>query len=764
MDSDKSLKGPYPGLETTLPSPAHKPRPDAPTTTSDGNATTRQRRVSTSKASARQHLYHHPSLGSLNSQTSNANEPVTREDIERWLKQGEEESRHNLFSQVYDWLSREKSKRKSSKKTSASTNINGSVNGISSGNNASGSLETEGNGDGAPLAKTASQGSDTGLALDGLEKILLHYASRYDSRPTSTCSSRRSTRRRPQLKGLRRGSASESDYELDPVTPGVDAVLDNSRTLSYTGGGAETEDGDAASVRRAKDREAWVVFKSELLRLTHTLELKGWRKLPMDSAAEIDVERLSGALTNAVYKVTPPQNIPPPRAEDGSYTLVPRRPPPKLLLRIYGPQVDHLIDREKELQILRRLGRKNIGPKVLGTFNNGRFEEYLDARPLTPRELRDPATMKQIAKRMRELHEGIDLQDEEREGGPMVFHNWDKWVDRCERVITWVDSQTTSAKDDSKATPEPWRQRGYVCGVPWPRFRKAVEDYRKWLVVNSGGVHEIKRQLVFAHNDTQYGNLLRMEPSQQSPLLLPENEHKQLVVIDFEYASANTPGLEFANHFTEWCYNYHDADKPWACNNLLYPTPDQQHHFVTTYLTHRPGLGGRSASPYLTPLMRPLSSTPTMTPLDLNASAASPDLAPLRPVDSLERTFSHQDSLEAETQFLMRQTRLWRVLNSAQWVAWGIVQAKVPGMVEHESEDNADTPTATSPTPKGKENATPTPPVDSDVDESDEFDYLAYAQDRAVFFWADLVALGFVQKDSLPKALVEAVEGRVINY
>ncbi|KAL4795730.1 kinase-like domain-containing protein [Aspergillus venezuelensis] len=759
MDSDKSLKGPYPGLETNLPSPAHKPRPDAPTTSSDGNASgTRPRRVSTSKASAHQHLYHAPSHGSLNSQTPNANEPVTREDIDRWLKHGEEESRHNLFSQVYDWLSRERWKRKS-KKTAAKTDTNGSVNGSGNNGSGSGSNETEGNGDGAPLTKTASQGSDTGLALDSLEKILLHYASRHDSRPTSTCSSRRSTRRRPHLKGLRRGSASESDYELDPATPGVDAVLDNSRTLSYTGGGAETDDGDAASVRRAKDREAWVIFKSELLRLTHTLELKGWRKLPMDLAAEIDVERLSGALTNAVYKVTPPQNIPPPRAEDGSYTLVPRRPPPKLLLRIYGPQVDHLIDREKELQILRRLGRKNIGPKVLGTFNNGRFEEYLDARPLTPRELRDPLTMKQIAKRMRELHEGIDLQDEERGGGPMVFHNWDKWVDRCEQVITWVDSQITSAKESQMAT-EPWRQRGYVCGVPWPRFRKAVEDYRKWLVVNSGGVHEIKRQLVFAHNDTQYGNLLRMEPSQQSPLLLPENEHKQLVVIDFEYASANTPGLEFANHFTEWCYNYHDADKPWACNSLIYPTSEQQHHFVTTYLTHRPGLSGRSTSPYLTPLMRPLSSTPTMTPLDLDADS---DLAPLRQVDSLERTYSHQDSLEAETQFLIRQTRLWRVLNSAQWVAWGIVQAKIPGM-DDESEDDVDTPTATSPNPAAKETVTPTPPVDSGVDESDEFDYLAYAQDRAFFFWADLVALGFVAKESLPRSLIEAVEGRMIDY
>lgn len=48
---------------------------------------------------------------------------------------------------------------------------------------------------------------------------------------------------------------------------------------------------------------------------------------------------------------------------------------------------------------------------------------------------------------------------------------------------------------------------------------------------------------------TQYGNILRMVPEGESPLLLPANKHKQLVVIDFEYANANLPGLEFANHF-----------------------------------------------------------------------------------------------------------------------------------------------------------------------------------------------------------------------
>lgn len=171
------------------------------------------------------------------------------------------------------------------------------------------------------------------------------------------------------------------------------------------------------------------------------------------------------------------------------------------MLRIYGPQVDHLIDREKELQILRRLGRKNIGPRVLGTFLNGRFEEYFDARPLTPKELRLPETAKQIAKRMRELHDGIELLEEEREGGPMIFKNWDKWVDRCEQVTTWLDKELESPQNEIKGATEPWRLRGYVCGVPWAMFRKAVDNYRLWLIASCGGMDDIKRQLVFAHND-----------------------------------------------------------------------------------------------------------------------------------------------------------------------------------------------------------------------------------------------------------------------
>lgn len=176
-----------------------------------------------------------------------------------------------------------------------------------------------------------------------------------------------------------------------------------------------------------------------------------------------------------------------------------------MLLRIYGPQVEHLIDRETELQILRRLARKRIGPRLLGTFTNGRFEEYFQARALTPQELRLPDTSRQIAKRMRELHEGIDLLASEREAGPFVWQNWDKWVNRVEQVANWLDQQIINDQNvpvDSSA--DKWRGRGLVCGVEWPKFKEIVYKYRKWLDDQYGGAAKVNERLVFAHNDVSF--------------------------------------------------------------------------------------------------------------------------------------------------------------------------------------------------------------------------------------------------------------------
>lgn len=103
---------------------------------------------------------------------------------------------------------------------------------------------------------------------------------------------------------------------------------------------------------------------------------------------------------------------------------------------------------------------------------------------------------------MRELHDGIDLLEVEREEGASVWRNWDKWVDRCEDVITWLDSQILNSNQSAlKSRAEGWKKRGLVCGVEWSFFRQTVDQYRKWLYEKYGGTRAIRQRLVFAHND-----------------------------------------------------------------------------------------------------------------------------------------------------------------------------------------------------------------------------------------------------------------------
>ena len=282
----------------------------------------------------------------------------------------------------------------------------------------------------------------------------------------------------------------------------------------------------------------------------------------------------------------------------------------------------------------------------------------------------------------------------------------------------------------------------------------------------------MREQLVFSHNDTQYGNILRLKPTGQSPLLLPVNAHKQLVVIDFEYANANLPGLEFANHFTEWCYNYADARKPYAFHSKWYPTPEEQERFIRAYVRHRPQFNvstpklgpstptSQSAISGETPLRRPTSSIS-----DFMADARTPQAGPANPT---AEDAAHKATEDQEVARLMRETRMWRLANTAQWVAWGVIQAKVPGMPDFG--DDAKTDDGANGEDGAREElgergeeyhelaeiqqqVTESVNKDEPEEEDDEFDYLGYAQHRAMFFWADAIQMGLVKVEELPEEL-----------
>ena len=276
-------------------------------------------------------------------------------------------------------------------------------------------------------------------------------------------------------------------------------------------------------------------------------------------------------------------------------------------------------------------------------------------------------------------------------------------------------------------------------------------------------------------------------------MLLPANTHKQLIVIDFEYANANTPGLEFANHFTEWCYNYHDESGPWRCNTAGYPTPEEQNRFVRAYVQHRPGFDVQT--PRMMPMDapeageagRPGSATSEKRPgptqsisnfmLDARAPPQAQATTPTSSYFSLGQSATapeQNDTSEVEEsqiRALLKQTREWRMANTALWIAWGIVQAKIPGMPLFGPEKAAEIAEGEldesviaemekySFSTQSEEAAENKDGVNSDdgqvaeeVEEAaeEEFDYLAYARDRAMFFWGDAVVLGFVKLEELP--------------
>lgn len=150
------------------------------------------------------------------------------------------------------------------------------------------------------------------------------------------------------------------------------------------------------------------------------------------------------------------------------------------------------MDRESELAVLRRLARRRIGPRLLGIFTNGRFEEFLDARALTHTEMRQADVSCQIAKRMRELHVGIEVEDFERKDEACVWRNWDRWSWKCASLVDRLDQQVDGGGKTS-----------FLCGTGWGAFKDAVGKYRQWLESHYGGRQTIRDSLVFAHNDVR---------------------------------------------------------------------------------------------------------------------------------------------------------------------------------------------------------------------------------------------------------------------
>jgi choline kinase len=207
------------------------------------------------------------------------------------------------------------------------------------------------------------------------------------------------------------------------------------------------------------------------------------------------------------------------------------------------------------------------------------------------------------------------------------------------------------------------------------------------------------------------------------------------------------------------------------------------------------GAQSNPTTPHLGPLPTSASTTAlaaTAAPSTISAFMLDSRAPPGEKYSYTEQEAQRERQMEEEARRLMAETRLWRLANSAMWVAWGIVQAHVPGLPDFDAEDKkaanagnknavelesatlemraeavAEEKTGAVSQDKANEeiDADKVGAQDTDLFKSqdeEEFDYLAYAQDRAMFLWGDAIRMGMVKAEELPVEVRERV--KLVEY
>ncbi|CAE6416993.1 unnamed protein product [Rhizoctonia solani] len=446
-------------------------------------------------------------------------------------------------------------------------------------------------------------------------------------------------------------------------------------------------------------------FRQALLQVLQAIRVPTWTSSTLDPTL-VKIARVSGALTNAVFFVsyagTAPAShsstthlAPTPHSSSSSLPLV---APRTVLLRIYGPSSSILISRADELHTLHLLSSNyRIGPRVYGTFQNGRVEEWFDSNTLKKEDIRDPVQSQWIAMRMRELH-GVDVLG-------IVGVSWNGQESLYKNVVSWQGAAQETlgmlkAKEARGEIPSEHVWHGRREELDLGKFMRAWEAYWGWL---QKWESEFGRsEMVFAHNDAQYGNLLYA-----NKLAPGKPEHHRIIVVDFEYAGPNPAAYDIANHFHEWTADYH-SDTPYVLTSSRYPTREERWNFYLGYLGSSILGGPISASPAPSrhPSFQRSGSSSSINSLGAPSHHHHSSSGSLFPIDL--STTRGQAELEETISVLDSQVYAWSPASHAHWIIWGIIQA---------SDDVTN-------------------------GEVSDFDYLGYAADRAGKFYNDLSQRG----------------------
>ncbi|CAI4228363.1 unnamed protein product [Auanema sp. JU1783] len=299
----------------------------------------------------------------------------------------------------------------------------------------------------------------------------------------------------------------------------------------------------------------------EILNRARTLCVKhlggAWADVTLD---KFILKPVTGGISNLLFLVELPKDV-----------AVLKSEPSQVVLRVFCQEnYDQLII---ESVVFTLLSERGLGPKLLGVFPGGRFEEYIPSRPLHCDELSDPKFAKIIAPMVARVH-ALDVPITKQ---PEVISTGRDWLRKFR--------QTPGGQ-------QPIIMRTTETTVDKSRFPEAltIDDLeREWDFVEKF-VKSYGSPLVFSHNDLQKGNILLKtgyELCDDGRVLLDgtETSSDPLVLIDFEYSTYNYRGFDFGNHFCEYGFDYDcDSSPYYKVLEDRFKLPDHWRTYCKKYL------------------------------------------------------------------------------------------------------------------------------------------------------------------------------------
>lgn len=240
-------------------------------------------------------------------------------------------------------------------------------------------------------------------------------------------------------------------------------------------------------VASARQKEAMALRVSDSIRRELCKRVVG---ISGYTGKDIEISVLTGGLTNQLYLA---------KAEGA----------PTVVIRVFVPGTDVFYDRKTELKMFRLFSDTGLGPKNLGEWSGGRFEEFLPGRTARVEDFFREDLLVRLAPILARIHR-----------------------------LSPAEGQACSTRSESNIRK--W----------WNVVQNLYTDEPELLLYVKGIVdkhHQIMKQLkpspvLLCHNDCQEGNILVVDKG---------GEIDSVRLVDFEYADYNCRGYDLGNMWVE---------------------------------------------------------------------------------------------------------------------------------------------------------------------------------------------------------------------